>query len=181
MEIRTTNIDGLYVIKTKVFEDHRGTFQKIFNDGFYAANNLDTELKEFYYSISRKNTVRGMHFQTPPAEHVKIVYVSNGSILDISVDLRESSPAFGNVFSIKLDNKSGDFLYLPKGIAHGFKSLEDNTIVNYAQTSCYSKENDMGILYSSIDFDWQIENPMISERDLSFPPFSEFKKRNPFK
>ena len=122
-----------------------------------------------------------MHFQTPPAEHVKIVYVSNGSILDISVDLRESSPAFGNVFSIKLDNKSGDFLYLPKGIAHGFKSLEDNTIVNYAQTSCYSKENDMGILYSSIDFDWQIENPMISERDLSFPPFSEFKKRNPFK
>ena len=121
-----------------------------------------------------------MHFQAPPGEHVKVVYVSNGSLIDVCVDLRKYSPTFGGVFSIQLDNRSGDFLYLPKGVAHGFKSLEKNTIVNYAQTSCYSKQHDQGILYSSIDFDWHIENPLISERDLSFPAFSEFITRTPF-
>lgn len=181
IEITSSNIKGLYVIRTKLFNDDRGSFRKVFNHDIFKANGICADFKEFYYSKSRKGTVRGMHFQIPPADCDKLIYLSKGTILDVSIDLRISSPTFGTVFSIPIDDSSGTALYLPKGVAHGFKALEDDSILNYAQTFCYSKEHDTGILYSSIDFDWQIENPIISERDLSFPSLSEFTKKNPFK
>lgn len=180
MKLVKTSLDDLLILKTDCFQDNRGLFQKTFNCDFFKENNLATDFKEFYYSISKKNIIRGMHFQTPPFDHVKIVYVSFGSILDVVVDLRKNSPTVGEVFSIKLDNISGDYLYIPKGFAHGFKALTDDTVVNYAQTSCYSKDNDCGVLYSSIGFDWQEDNPVISDRDLSFPDLKTFSERSPF-
>ena len=174
MEIQKTSMEGLLVLKTNHFQDERGVFQKFFNYDFFIENGLATDFKEFYYSLNKKGVRRGMHFQIPPYDHVKVVYVSYGKILDVVVDIRKSSKTYGKCFSIELDDQKAQYLYIPKGFAHGFLSLKDNSIVNYAQTSCYNKECDYGIDQNSIDFDWGIDNPIVSGRDLTFPKLSEF-------
>ena len=174
METIKTDFEGLLILQTVNFQDNRGGFQKLFNYDFFKENGLDTDFKEFYYSVNKKGVRRGMHFQIPPYEHTKVVYVSNGKILDVCVDIRKNSKTYGKCFSIELDDQKAQYLYIPKGFAHGFLSLEDNTIVNYAQTSCYNKECDCGILQDSIDFDWGKDDPIASGRDLLFPKLTEF-------
>lgn len=175
MKIIETPIEGLYVLETINFQDIRGGFQKLFNFDFFKENNLDTDFKEFYYSVSQKNVIRGMHFQLPPYDHTKLVYVSRGRIKDVVLDIRKNSKTYGQYFSIELDDNKAQYLYISKGLAHGFVSLQDGSIVNYAQTSCYSKEHDCGILYNSFGFDWEIENPIISGRDTTFEKLENFK------
>ena len=136
MTINKTSFEGLLVLETINFQDNRGGFQKLFNFDFFKENGLETDFKEFYYSVSQKNVVRGMHFQLPPFDHTKLVYVSKGRIKDVCLDIRKQSATYGKCFSIELDDKQGKYLYIPKGFAHGFISLEDGSIVNYAQTSC---------------------------------------------
>jgi dTDP-4-dehydrorhamnose 3,5-epimerase len=169
-----TGFDGLYLLETNNFTDNRGSFQKLFNFDFFSENNLDTDFKEFYYSVSAKNVIRGMHFQLPPFDHTKLVYVSKGSILDLVVDLRKQSKTYNQFFSIQLNDLDAYYLYIPKGFAHGFLSLEDGTVANYAQTSCYNKDADCGITYNSFGFDWKIENPIISDRDLTLQTLETF-------
>lgn len=170
-----TGFEELYILETVNFVDNRGAFQKLFNHDWFENNNLKTDFKEFYFSVSQKNVIRGMHFQLPPHDHVKLVYVSKGSIVDVVVDLRKKSETYGQYFSVQLNDKNARYLYIPTGFAHGFLSLEDNTIVNYAQTSCYSKEADCGIAYNSFDFDWEVVCPILSDRDLTFEKFENFK------
>lgn len=174
MNVIETPIKGLLIIETVNFQDNRGCFQKLFNSNYFQDNNLETNFKEFYYSVSSKNVIRGMHFQLPPYDHVKLVYVSKGHIKDVVVDLRKSSDTFLQPFSIEINDTEGKYLYIPKGLAHGFLSLEDGSIVNYAQTSCYSEEHDCGVAYNSINFDWKIKTPILSVRDLSFKKLEDF-------
>lgn len=174
MEIIKTPFEGLFVLQTNNFQDARGAFQKLFNEEFFKENGLVCDFKEIYYSVNKKDVIRGMHFQTPPADHVKLVHVSHGSIIDVVVDIRKSSSTYGQCFSIQLDDKKAQYLYIPKGFAHGFRSLEDDTIVNYAQTSCYDKDHDCGIASDSIDFNWEVAEPIRSGRDLTFPKLSDF-------
>lgn len=174
MEIIKTSFEGLLVLQTVNFQDNRGGFQKLFNFDFFKENGLEYAFKEFYYSVNKKDVVRGMHFQLPPFDHTKVVYVSKGRIKDVVVDIRKQSSTYGKCFSIELDDHKGQYLYIPKGFAHGFVSLEDGSIVNYAQTSCYSKEHDCGVDAMSISLDWDIENPIRSGRDLTFEKLSDF-------
>lgn len=175
MEIERTDFEDLLIIKGTSLLDNRGKFLKLFNFDFFKDKNLNTAFKEFYYSVSKKDVIRGMHFQLPPLQHSKLVYVSHGKILDVVIDLRKSSLTYNKYFSIELNDANGDYLYIPEGFAHGFISLENDTIVNYAQTSCYSKEHDSGILYNSFGFEWSIQNPIISNRDLSFEKITNFE------
>ncbi len=175
MQIIDTHIPGLKVFEPRVFEDIRGKFIKTFNNNFFKEHGLEIFIKETYYSISHKDVIRGMHFQTPPYEHIKIVYVPFGKILDVVLDIREGSPTFGKSFDIELSGENGKILIIPKGLAHGFKSLEDNTNVTYMQTTTYAPNNDDGIRYDTFSFDWGCENVKVSERDLSFKAFNEFK------
>ena len=131
-----TPFEGLFILKTENFVDARGAFQKLFNRDFFIQNRLNCNFCEFYYSVNKKGVIRGMHFQFPPHDHDKLVYVSSGKILDVVVDLRATSKTYKQHFSIELDAQEGKYLYIPKGFAHGFASLEDDSIVNYAQTSC---------------------------------------------
>ena len=110
-----------------------------------------------------------MHFQTPPHHHAKIVFCPQGAILDVIVDLRKESKTYGQFFAQELSAENHKAYYIPKGFAHGFKSLTDGAITYYLVSSEYSKEHDTGILYNSFGFDWELQNPIISERDLSFP------------
>lgn len=174
MKIIQTQFEGLYVLETNNFKDDRGSFQKIFNYDFFKENCLETDFKEFYYSINIKGVRRGMHFQIPPYDHAKVVYVSIGKILDVVLDLRRDSSTYEKFFSIELNDQDARYLYIPKGFAHGFLSLKDNTIVNYAQTSCYQKNCDCGIDADSFGFDWGVETPIVSERDLSFPLLRDY-------
>lgn len=175
MKVISTPLIGLYILETEKIQDNRGSFQKLFNNEFFQEHGLDGNFKEFYYSVSKKGVIRGMHFQLPPYEHIKLVYVSKGKIKDVVVDIRKNSLTYGQAFSIELDDVKGQYLYIPIGFAHGFLSLENDSIVNYAQTSCYSKKFDSGIIYDSIGFEWEASNPIVSERDLAFERLEKFK------
>ncbi|EES88887.1 dTDP-4-dehydrorhamnose 3,5-epimerase family protein [Helicobacter canadensis] len=187
MEKIETDFDGLYILKRSMFKDNRGEFIKHFSEECFRQNSLDTDFKESYYSVSKKGVLRGMHFQLPPYEHTKLVYVSSGKILDVVVDIRLHSSTFGLFFKIVLSSKKSSFLYIPKGFAHGFLCLEDNTRVHYLQTSVYSKNHDSGILYDSFGFNWleesskyEVKNLIISQRDLSFESLKDFKLKKVF-
>lgn len=175
MNIISTSFEGLFILEATNFRDNRGGFRKLFNYDFFKVNGLDVGFKEFYYSLSQKNVIRGMHFQIPPCDHSKLVYVSKGRIKDVVIDIRNHSKTYGQYFSIELNDETDKYLYIPKGFAHGFLSLEDGSVVNYAQTSCYSKEHDCGITLDSIGFDWAVVNPIISVRDMLFERFENFK------
>jgi dTDP-4-dehydrorhamnose 3,5-epimerase len=174
MEIIKTDFDSLLILQSTAFKDERGTFQKIFNEECYRLFGLVTDFKELYFSVTKRGVIRGMHFQLPPFDCEKLVYVSKGKILDVVVDLRKNSKMYKKCYSTELDDELGKFLYIPKGFAHGFTSLSEECIVNYAQTSCYSKEHDCGVASTSIEFDWNVENPIQSGRDLSFKTVNEF-------
>jgi dTDP-4-dehydrorhamnose 3,5-epimerase len=173
MKITELEIPGVFLIDNFQYNDDRGGFVKTFSYDLFKTNDISFCPKEIYYSISHKNVIRGMHFQTPRMEHAKLIYLTSGEILDVVLDLRKKSQTFGKSASIKL-SAGKNSLYIPVGFAHGFKSLQDNTVVVYNQTSCYSKEHDSGILWNSFGFDWKIDNPIISERDKSFPSFNNF-------
>ncbi|HFU74885.1 MAG TPA: dTDP-4-dehydrorhamnose 3,5-epimerase [Arcobacter sp.] len=174
MEFVKTEIEGLYLIKPKILEDNRGKFIKTFHLDTLKDHGLQGDFKEGYYSMSQKNVLRGMHFQTSPEDHEKLVYVPRGSILDVVLDIRKNSPTYGKYVSQQLNADNGYIFYIPKGCAHGFLSLEDNTNVTYMQTTMYAPNNDGGINCHSFGFDWGIKNPIVSERDLSFDNFSDF-------
>lgn len=175
MELIATDFNGLYIMKFPHFKDLRGSFQKIFTHGELQTHGVDVEIKELYYSVNHKGVIRGMHFQYPPHDHVKIVSVSYGRILDVVLDLRVGEPTYGKCFSIELDATSGNSLLIPTGMAHGFASLEEGSIVNYAQSSCYAPKHDGGISYDSFGFEWPFGNELMSVRDMQFPRFDEFK------
>jgi dTDP-4-dehydrorhamnose 3,5-epimerase/CDP-3, 6-dideoxy-D-glycero-D-glycero-4-hexulose-5-epimerase len=169
-----TGFAGLCIIEGCMFEDLRGLFLKTFNQSIFSDLGLETNYKERYYSKSHKEVIRGMHFQTPPCDHVKIVNVLQGKILDVVVDIRKDSPTYTKYFSIELNDNDGQFLYIPKGFAHGFKALTDNTIVEYNQTTEYNRECDCGIRWDSFGFDWHLSNPIISERDSAFCALNDY-------
>lgn len=174
MEIIDTELDGLKLVKDFKAEDQRGVFTKLYNEALFDVLGLDFEIKEQYYSISNKDVIRGMHFQTPPFDHHKLVHVIRGSVLDVVVDLRKDSLTYRKAKSFLLKSGEPYSLYIPKGVAHGFRSLEDNTIMLYNVSSIYSKNNDSGIRWDSIDFDWGIMDPIVSQRDNSFEALETF-------
>jgi dTDP-4-dehydrorhamnose 3,5-epimerase/CDP-3, 6-dideoxy-D-glycero-D-glycero-4-hexulose-5-epimerase len=174
MIIQDTFIEGLKLIRLKRFDDQRGSFVKIFNAGIFNETGLDFDLKESYFSVSAKGVVRGMHFQVPPSEHIKLVYLSRGLATDVVLDIRKNSKTFGRYFTTELNEADPVMVYIPAGCAHGFASQEDDTIVTYLQTSVYDPKNDMGIRFDSFGFEWETKNPIVSDRDLRFPSFNEF-------
>lgn len=175
MQINELEIPGVYLVDNFVHEDKRGLFVKTFNKNIFLSHNIQLdEFREIYYSISHQNTIRGMHFQAPPSAHAKLVYLAKGSVSDVILDLRIQSPFYGKFHEVEL-MAHRNALYIPIGIAHGFKVHEDNTIMVYNQTTEYVAENDKGIHYASFNYNWNISKPIISERDRSFIKFDDFK------
>jgi dTDP-4-dehydrorhamnose 3,5-epimerase len=164
-----TCIEGAFIIKHQSHEDQRGIFIKPYSKAYFESQGLGFVLHECYYSISKKNVLRGMHFQKPPFDHEKIVFCNAGHVLDVICDVRPESLTYGNVYSIELSRESEAAIFLPKGVAHGFLSLEDNSMLTYLVSSAHHEDADTGILWNSINFSWPIENPIISIRDSEFP------------
>jgi len=175
MNISSLEIEGCFLIDPKKFEDSRGVFVKTFNAEAYLKKEINFSAKEEFFSFSKKNVLRGLHFQEPPYAHNKLVYCPQGKVLDFFCDLRKSSSTYGKVISLELSSENNEILYLAKGIAHGFLSLTDDSLMIYKTDTVYNPESDSGILWSSIGLDIAIDNPIISERDLSFPIFSDYE------
>lgn len=180
MKFIKTELEGVYIIENKMFEDERGKFFKTFNKNIFLENGINVEFRESYYSISKKDVIRGMHFQIPPKDHEKLVYVAKGKVLDVILDLRKNSKSFGKSISVELTSENGKLVFIPKGLAHGFKSLEDDTMMIYNVATEYENECDFGISWDSFNFEWEIKEPIISERDKKFESFAEFIKREIF-
>ena len=163
------------LMQMPAFPDERGLFVKTFHDTSLHAAGIDFVLRESYYSISKKNVIRGMHFQTPPHEHSKIVFCPQGAILDVMLDMRKASPTFGGYHAEELSAANSRACYIPAGFAHGFKALTDGAMTYYLVTSEYHKECDAGIRWDSFGFDWNCPSPVMSERDKSFGTLADFQ------
>ena len=164
---------GVKLLKNVFFEDKRGTFCKTFSEKDFLENDFLFQPKENFYSISKKNVLRGMHFQISNSAQEKLVSCISGSILDVVVDVRKKSKFFNQVYSFNLDAQSGLSIFIPQGFAHGFLSLSDDSIVNYLVSTNHDLNNDKGIRWDSINFKWPCKNPIVSERDESHPKISE--------
>jgi dTDP-4-dehydrorhamnose 3,5-epimerase len=175
MEIKELMIPGCFRILPNMTVDRRGAFIKTFVKEEYQASGLFCDFVEEYYSRSYHGVIRGLHFQIPPHEHYKLVVCLFGNIIDVIVDLRIGSPTFRKFDSLEMDADHNDLLYLPPGIAHGFISLSEITVVAYKVSSLYSPNHDTGIRWDSIPFDWGIENPILSDRDKSFLGLEELE------
>ena len=174
MKFIKTKIPDVFLIENLLFMDNRGSFLKVFNEKFINENNINFQIKEVYFSISKKNVIRGIHFQLPPYQHAKLVYVPHGSIIDVVLELRKSSPYYGKFISVELSDKNNKSIYIPEGCGHGFVSLEDDSIVTYLQTSLHNSKYDGGIKWNSFGMNWHVDEPIISERDKNFSSFNGF-------
>ncbi len=172
-----TPIPDLLMIEVPVFRDHRGLFFESFNRRIFDQAGIAVEFVQDNQSVSNRGVIRGLHFQLPPHAQGKLVRVAYGSVLDVAVDLRKSSPFFGRHFSVKLTGENNLMLWIPEGFAHGFLSLEDHTIFQYKCTSFYCKEAEACLLWNDplLHIAWGQENPTVSEKDqegLFFESFS---------
>lgn len=179
MEFLQTTIPGVFLIKPKTFFDERGSFVKHFNGQEFQERGLVSAFHEDFFSISQKNVVRGFHFQTPPHDHAKLVYCSQGKVFDVLLDLRVGSPTYGKTETFFLDAKDYKALYIPSGVGHAFASLEDNSLVMYKVSSGHHPDHDKGVHWESVGLRWPVENAIVSKRDISFPALGDYQ--SPFK
>ena len=175
IEIIDEPLNGVFLLQPKIFNDQRGNFIKTFQKNDFHSIGIDFEPVEEFFSGSHKNVIRGLHFQLPPNAHDKLVYCIRGKILDVIIDLRKSSDTYGKAVSIELSDINKYLLLIPKGFGHGFLSLEDESMMVYKTSTVHSPESDFGIRWNSIDFTWQVENPIISSRDNDFIDLKDFK------
>jgi dTDP-4-dehydrorhamnose 3,5-epimerase len=178
MKIKDTSIGAVKLLHQFRADDHRGSFVKTFHHSSLIASGIDFELRESFYSVSNQHVIRGMHFHHPPFDHDKIVFCTEGVILDVALDLRKNSSTYGQSVSSQLSFENNAALYIPKGFAHGFLTLSEKATTFYLVSGEYNQQADDGIRYDSFGFDWKITNPIISDRDLAFDSLSTFN--NPF-
>lgn len=168
---------GLKIIESFYVEDQRGYFLKSFEKGIYQELGIENELSEVFESYSRKDVIRGLHFQTINPQ-IKIVRAITGKIWDVAVDIRKDSATFGQWKGIELSAENRCSFYIPRGFAHGFRVLSEDAIVSYQCIGQYEKGSDTGIVWNDRDLNiaWGIENPIVSDRDQALMSFKEYRR-----
>ena len=176
MEIIKTEIPDVLILKPRVFADDRGMFWESYNKKIFNEIGIKYEFKQDNQSISEKGVLRGLHFQKSPFEQGKLVRVVKGKVLDVAVDIRKDSPYYGQYVSEILSEENKLMLWIPPGFAHGFVSLEDDTVFIYKCTELYNKDSESSILWNDPDLkiDWGIINPIVSEKDKEANLFKDF-------
>jgi dTDP-4-dehydrorhamnose 3,5-epimerase len=169
-----TALAGAYIIDPQPLQDHRGFFARTWCRKEYEAHGLDARIAQCSISYNaRKGTLRGMHFQKPPQEEIKVVCCTRGALYDVIIDLRAESPSFAQHLAVELTQHNRRMLYIPAGFAHGFQTLEDDTEVSYQMSEFYRPESACGVRWNDPAFNiaWPIRPPIILERDASYPDF----------
>lgn len=177
MEIRDTPIKDVYEIYPRVFDDSRGYFLETYRKDIFEKHGLITEWMQDNQSFSMAGILRGLHFQTGHFAQAKLARVIKGKVLDVCVDLRKDSPTFGKHHSVILDGVRHNMLYIPQGFAHGFAVIED-AVFSYKCSNLYNKESEGGIIWDDpeLNIDWQIADPVLSDKDKTWPSIQEFKQ-----
>ena len=178
---RNLNLPDVFVFTPQKHKDKRGLFFENFNYFyFFEKKKLNFKIVQENISHSKRNVLRGLHFQKKPYSQSKIISVIKGKILDVIVDIRIDSPTFSKWVSYTLDDKANETIYIPSGFAHGFLALEEECIVSYKVDAKYCPENECSIIWNDevLNIDWSIANPLLSEKDekaLSFEQNFELK------
>jgi dTDP-4-dehydrorhamnose 3,5-epimerase len=172
MKVINTDLEGVVIVEPVVHGDHRGYFTETYNRARMVEAGLDYEFVQDNQSLSAQTgTIRGLHYQLAPKAQTKLVRVVQGAIYDVAVDIRKSSPTFGQWVGVILTADNHRQLLIPKGFAHGFCTLVPNTIVAYKVDEYYSPENDRGILWNdpALSIPWPTSNPVLSAKDQAHP------------
>lgn len=183
-QFQSTDMPGVYLINSFLSEDNRGIFVKSFEKSIFEQNGIPFSCSELFFSHSTKNVIRGLHFQTHNPQ-VKLVGVISGRVYDVVVDLRKGSPTFGQWRGFYLSGINRNSLCIPRGCAHGFISLSDESIVSYNCDGAYDKQTDTGIRYDDPDIgvEWPINNlsdAIVSMKDKRLMSFQEFQNKYTF-
>lgn len=178
MQVRPLGLDGVVEVSPRKFGDDRGFFSETYNAKSFAEAGIDLNFIQDNHSYSAaKGVVRGLHYQLPPFAQDKLVRVTRGAILDVAVDIRKSSPTFGKWVALEVSAEKWNQILVPKGFAHGFMTLVENTEVIYKVTNYYSPEHDRSIRFDDpvIGIDWPIPTSgvQLSEKDQKAPLFAD--------
>ncbi|MCG8575561.1 MAG: dTDP-4-dehydrorhamnose 3,5-epimerase [Flavobacteriales bacterium] len=177
MEIEQYEIEGLLSFIPRRFKDERGLFFESFNQNLFEEMvGRKVSFVQDNESHSKLHVLRGMHLQKPPFAQGKLVRVIKGKVIDVAVDIRKSSATYGQHVKVELSGENGRVLWIPEGFAHGFLTLEDDTIFNYKCTNFYHPQSEMSLCWndSLLNINWEIENPTLSDKDSSAPKFEDF-------
>ncbi|MGL5891276.1 MAG: dTDP-4-dehydrorhamnose 3,5-epimerase [Bacteroidia bacterium] len=175
MQITRTHIDGLLVLQPRIFPDGRGYFYESWNRRAFEEAGITAEFVQDNQSLSQKGVLRGLHFQCPPHAQAKLVRVIAGAVLDVAVDIRKNSPTYGQHYAIELTAENKTMFFIPEGFAHGFLTLEDNTIFAYKCAGFYNKASEDCLLWNdpALCINWNVEDPLLSPKDLLGKPLAE--------
>ena len=176
MNFQLFEIEGLVLLKPKIYNDERGFFFESFNqDNFNKAIGIETKFVQDNHSFSSKKVLRGIHFQLPPFAQGKLVRVIDGEVLDIAVDLRKNSKTFGNWVSVILNSRENHQFWIPEGFGHGFVVMSETAHFLYKTTNYYNKSSEGSIIWndSTLNIDWGIKDPIVNSKDLCARPFLE--------
>lgn len=178
MEVLTTDIEGVFIIKPRVFGDARGYFFESYSKREFEEKVGKVDFVQDNESMSKKGVMRGLHFQRPPFSQSKLVRCVKGSVLDVAVDIRKGSPTYGKHVAVELTEDNHLQFFIPKGFAHGFVVLSDVAVFQYKCDNFYHPEADGGIsiLDDSLGIDWKIstQNAILSEKDTKHPLLKDF-------
>jgi dTDP-4-dehydrorhamnose 3,5-epimerase len=177
MIFKNTSLEAVKLITQLRHDDERGAFVKTFHHANFKDYGIDFQMQESFYSISKQNVLRGMHFHHAPKDHAKIVFCSAGKILDVALDIRKNSDTFGQYFATELSAEMNNALYIPKGFAHGFLTLSASATTQYFVDGMYSQEHDDGILYDSFGMDWGVSELIINQRDKNFLSLANYQQK----
>jgi len=173
MIFKSASIPGVANVVTRPFQDSRGELSKVFVSSAFQSHNFSHRVAEVFWSVSPKGVLRGMHYQDDSAPQTKLVSVIQGEILDVLLDMRRDSPAFGQVIAQKIDSMSGKSVYVPHGVAHGFQVVSEFATTLYSVSSEFKEDCELGVRFDSFGFQWPDPFPTVSERDLRLPKFSD--------
>src|SRR5438477_370318 len=179
-DVRSLELDGLLEIRPRRFGDERGFFSEVWRDDWTDGLGLDVRFVQDNHSCSNvRGVLRGMHFQRPPAAQDKLVRVARGAIFDVALDIRATSPTFGRWAGLVLSAADWNQLFIPKGFAHGFVTLEDDTEVLYKVSDAYSPDHDCAIRFDdpAVGIDWPVDaaSVIVSEKDRTAPLLAEIE------
>lgn len=176
-------LKNVFVLTPKIYKDLRGSFFENFNLKLFSKfSGVDFKIMQENISFSKKNVLRGLHFQKFPHAQSKFVTVLKGSILDVIVDIRINSETFGKTISYKLDDIKKESIFIPKGFAHGFFALQDDTVISYKVDNFYNSSSECSIIWSDkhLSINWPSEKPILSNKDKQAISFEKNIKLNNF-
>ena len=178
MEVIASEAPGLVEIIPKVFGDERGFFMESYNRRVFGKIGIDCDfVQDNHARSSSVGVLRGLHFQKPPMAQAKLVRVTAGSVFDVAVDLRKGSPTYGRWYSFTLSADNFRMLFIPRGFAHGYQTLEPDTEFMYKVDEFYSPQDDAGLRYDDPDLgiDWPIADATLSDKDRELPFLANFQ------